>query len=213
MSKLKFYPERSNGYEELMGYYPRYYRGVLEMEALLHYFGSICDDFEAQTEQAYLNNFILAADAETIKSWENALHITYTEQLSLDQRRSVVIGRLSGNGHIGEPEIRLIISAYTQAPVTVDFARGIITVVIAGGIFGEDNLLDTLLRRIPAHLALNMSAEIHRTFRLQLPISYGGATGAEYSPQPVDVKRASTERRETSGGLFYHTRITSKLIE
>lgn len=209
---MKLYEKEQSGYEELVSYYPRFYKTVEEMVALLKYFGSVCDDMEAQAEQAYLNNFIMEADADTIKSWEQTLHISYTEPLSLDQRRRVVLGRVSGNGHIGEPEIRIIIAAYTQAPVTVDFAKGIITVVIAGGIFGEDNLLDTLLRRIPAHLALDMKAEIKRTFRQRIYVGYGGAVGAYFNPQPVDVKRASTERMETAGGLFYHTRITSKLI-
>lgn len=186
MSGIRFYPERNGSYEELMSYYPHYYHGIAEMEALLRYFGGVCDDIETQTEQAYLNNFVLEANEDTIKSWEEMLHIAYTEQLSLDQRRIVVQGRISGNGHIGEPEIRAIISTYTNKPVTVNFEQGTITVVIAGGIFGEDNLLDTLMQRIPAHLKLRLSAEIRQTYH---------------------------QSCTTTGGLFCYTRITSKLIE
>ena len=75
-----------------------------EMVEILKAFGRISDGLEAEIEQAYLNNFILTADAETVKIWEKVLGITYKEKLTLDQRKSVVIGRISGYGHIGEPE-------------------------------------------------------------------------------------------------------------
>ena len=54
------------------------------------------DGLEANIEQTYLNNFILTADAETIKVWEDLLEITYTRPLTLDQRKRVVIARDCG---------------------------------------------------------------------------------------------------------------------
>ena len=72
----KYY--KSN-YEELIIYYPRYYREVFEMVEILKAFGRVSDGLEADIEQAYLNNFILTADAETIKVWEGMLDITYTK--------------------------------------------------------------------------------------------------------------------------------------
>lgn len=237
---MKFYEKyyKSN-YEELITYYPRYYRDVYEMVEILKAFGRISDGLEAEIEQAYLNNFILTADAETVKIWEKVLGITYKEKLTLDQRKSVVIGRISGYGHIGEPEIRGIIANYTENAVAVDFARGVITIVIDGEIFDENNLLETLLRRIPAHLELDMSVRIERTFRQRIDFCYGGATGSYFNPAPVgedrtatapltvgysglltssgtgippNTKRASTGRTEGAGGMFYHTHVKSKLI-
>lgn len=181
----------ASNYKELITYYPRYYRDVFEMVEILKAFGRIADGLEDNIEQTYLNNFILTADAETIAVWEGLLEITYEESLTLDQRRAVVIARLMGYGHIGEPEIRAIIAKYTEEAVAVDFGGGVIYIVINGEVFDETNLLNTLLRRIPAHLALDMKVRIERTFRQQLDVSFGGATGGYFRPEPVGEDRTA----------------------
>lgn len=184
----KYY--KSN-YEELITYYPRYYREVFEMVEILKAFGRVSDGLEADIEQAYLNNFILTADAETIKVWEGMLDITYTKKLTLDQRKRVVIARIMGYGHIGEPEIRGIIANYTERAVAVDFAKGVVFITIEGEIFDEMNLWNTLLRRIPAHLALNVKVHIQRTFRQRIDVHFGGAAGAHFTLAPVGEDRVS----------------------
>ena len=207
MSKLRFYPERERtGYEELMSYYPRYYRGVDEMEAILKYFGGVCDDFEAQTEQAYLNNFIATADADVTKSWEDAFGITYSSTLSLEQRRRVVLGRASGGQHIGEPEIRVLVAVYTDCDIKVDFWAGLITIDIDGEIFDEGNLYETLLSRIPAHLRLKMTARTIRTYRLDLPVSFGAAIGAEQKIEPQPQERKSEIPLSLLSGGYAYTK-------
>ena len=180
-----------NNFEELITYYPRYYRDVFEMVEILKAFGRVADGLEANIEQTYLNNFILTADAGTIKVWEDLLEITYTRPLTLDQRKRVVIARIAGYGHIGEPEIRGIIANYTERAVAVDFKRGVIFITIEGEIFDEMNLWDTIKRRIPAHLALDMKAHIQRKFRQRIDFYFGGATGAHFRPQPVGEDRVS----------------------
>ena len=104
---MKFYERYyKNNYEELTTWYPRFYRDVFEMVEILKASGQVLDALEDKIEQAYLNNFILTADTETISRWETLLGITYSEPLTLPQRKRVVIARLIGYGHIGEPEIR-----------------------------------------------------------------------------------------------------------
>lgn len=237
---MKLYERYYAGcYEELITYYPRYYRDVFEMVAILKAFGRLSDGLMDNIEQTHLNNFILTADLDTIKVWEEILEITYEETLTLDQRKSVVIARLMGYGHIGEPEIREIIAKYTENAVAVDFGGGIIYVTIDGEVFDETNLLKTLLKRIPTHLALNMEIQIERTFRQQIDVHFGGAAGAYFAPLPVsedrtsetglhvayggflapgnkgippEVNHASTGRTSGAGGVFYHTHTKSKLM-
>lgn len=229
-----------NGYEELITYYPRYYREFFEMVELLKALGRISVEMEDNIERAYLNNFILTADAETIKIWEGVLNITYTAKLTLDQRKRVVIARIMGYGHIGEPEIRGIIANYTDTAVTVDFAQGVISITIDGEIFDETNLMNTLLQRIPAHLALDVKAHIRRVFRQRLEVYFSGAVGAHITAPllnepressravyvgysgflspgitgvPLDPETASSRRTDGAGGVFCYTHIKSKLIE
>ena len=237
---MKLYDKyfKSN-YEELITYYPQYYRDVFEMVEILKAHGRIADDLEAHIEQVYLNNFVLTADLETVKIWERILNITYSKPLTLDQRKSVIIGRISGYGHIGEPEIRGVIANYTDNTVEVDLARGIIYIVINGEIFDENNLLNTLLRRIPAHLALNMKIHIRHEFRQTLHISLGGVTGSNLQSEmvgenrtgitdlhvgysgflemnmkgmPLETEYTATSRTDGVGGIYYHTHTKSKLI-
>ena len=57
------------------------------------------------------------------------------------------------------------------------------------------NLWDTLTRRIPAHLALNVKVHIQRTFRRGgYDSSFGGATGAHYTLAPVGEDRVSRKQ-------------------
>lgn len=237
---MKFYEKYYAGsYEELITYYPRLYRDVYEMVEILKAQGRIADALEDDIEQTYLNNFILTADLATVKIWEGILGIIHEGELTLEQRRQVVIGRLGGYGHIGEPEIRDVIAHYTENAVAVDFALGVIYIVIEGEIFDEANLLYTLLHRIPAHLALDMRVHVERTFRQELNVGYAGAAGGFFKTAPVsedraaslpltvahssfltsfgtgippEVKTASTGRAEVTGGMFYHTHTKSKLI-
>lgn len=183
-----------NNFEELITYYPRYYRDVFEMVEILKAFGRVADGLEANIEQTHLNNFILTADAETIRVWEELLDITYTKKLTLDQRKRVVIARIMGYGHIGEPEIRGIIANYTERAVAVDFQRGVVFITIEGEVFDEMNLWDTLLRRIPAHLGLNVKVHIQRTFRHRIDFHFGGAAGAHFTPEPVSEDRVSRRK-------------------
>lgn len=209
---MKFYNKYfKNNYEELLTYYPDFYKNVYEMNQILKAFGSISDDLETAIEQVFFNNFVLTADLETVKIWENILDITYSEKLTLDQRKRVIIGRISGYGHIGEPEIRNIISNYTENSVSIDFRKGKILVDIDGEIFDENNLLNTLLRRIPAHLALNMTLHIKRTFRQNLYFMQLGHAITKISGNPPDKKKFSG-KISSSGGMFCRTYTKSKLI-
>lgn len=193
---MKFYIKYyKNNYEKLLTYYPRYYRDVFEMVEILKAYGKISDVLELQIEQAYLNNFVLEADETTIRGWEDILGITYSKPLSLEQRRRVIIARIAGHGHIGEPEIREVIANYTDKSVSVDFAKGIIYIVIEGEVFDENNLLRTLLRRIPAHLALDMKVHIQRKFRQRIFARVAGRERGLLQHQREREKALCPERR------------------
>lgn len=206
-------PPYPTNFQELCACYPVWYLDVFEMRQILKTEGRLLDGVCASIETIVGDNFILTADETTIRGWEETLGITHSQPMTLDQRRAVVISHFVGTGHIGEPEIRAIISAYTTAQVTVEFDRGVITVSIVGEIFGEDNLLDTLQRRIPAHLALNMSIDIRRTFHHFVDFAVAGAIGSRCIGGPVANDRTAISRQDTAGSAFCYSRITSKLRE
>lgn len=185
-------PPYENRFKELCACMPLFYLDVYEMREILKAQGRLGDGIFEATERVINNNFILLADAETVGQWEDMLKITHDGPMTLDQRKSVIMGFVCGNGHIGEPEIRAIIAQYTPQAVTVGFAKGVIYITIEGEVFGEGSLLETLLRRIPAHLALRIQLRKTRVFRQALSIGYGGAVGTQQEPQFVAEPRNST---------------------
>lgn len=187
---MKFYNRYyESNFHELISHYPRYYRGVFEMAEILKTQGRVLDTLEDAVEQVFLDHFILTADLATIKTWEGFLGVAYEEQPTLEQRRRAVVARLCGLGHIGEPEIRAVIANYTENGAEIDFAQGVVKVLIDGTVFDESSLLDTLLRRVPAHLGLDMSISTRRVFRHLLGIHRGGAAGTVVMPVPAGADR------------------------
>lgn len=185
-------PPYENRFKELCACMPLFYLDVYEMREILKAQGRLGDGIFEATERVINNNFILLADAETVGQWEDMLKITHDGPMTLDQRKSVIMGLVCGNGHIGEPEIRAIIAQYTPQAVTVGFAKGVIYITIEGEVFGEGSLLETLLRRIPAHLALRIQLRKTRVFRQALSVGFGGAVGTQQEPQFVAEPRNST---------------------
>lgn len=193
-------PPYENRFKELCACMPLFYLDVYEMREILKAQGRLGDGIFEATERVINNNFILLADAETVSQWETMLEITRDNSMTLDQRKSVIMGLVCGNGHIGEPEIRAIIAQYTPQAVTVGFAKGVIYITIEGEVLGEGSLLETLLRRIPAHLALRIQLRKRRVFRQALSIGFGGAVGTRQEPQFVAEPRNSTLTLHISHG-------------
>lgn len=189
-----------DNFKELCASMPLFYLDVFEMREILKAEGrlldGVCDGFEL----ILANNFILPADEPTIAKWEKALRIFYEEELTLDQRKQAVIAKITGYGHIGEPEIRAIIACYTAGAVSVAFARGVIYLVIEGEIPGEATLYTTLLDRIPAHLRLGMKIHIRRAYRQDVTFSNGGAVITSFHPDPVGEDRVSRAAMTISFG-------------
>lgn len=184
-------PPYANNFQELCAAMPLFYLEVFEMRAILRAQGRLLDGVCGEVEKLVDVNFILTADEATIQMWEKALKIIYKSKLTLDQRKRVIIGYIIGLGHIGEKEIRDIIGQYTPNHVDFDFLRGTITILVEGEIFDEENLLETLLRRIPAHLGLKISIHIRKQYRQTIPFAQGGAVGSYFFFEPVTPGQAA----------------------
>ncbi|MDR1692903.1 MAG: hypothetical protein LBR72_06045 [Oscillospiraceae bacterium] len=158
---MRLYDNAPGGnYEELKTFYPVWYRGVLEMDALWRVFGGQLDDAQAGIVRAIDNCFIRSADEPTVTGLEAFLSIRYTGTRTLNERRTAVAALFSGHNHIGEPEIRQIVGLFTAGVVGVAFGYGVIGVTVdtvAGEPFQIEDCRAVLLKNIPAHLALMMT--------------------------------------------------------
>ena len=83
----KYFP---GNYDELITYYPKFYRDVLEMRAILEAHGAVLDELEDNIELVFFNNFIDTADEQTISDLEKFLDIKLNRSRSLEVRRRFV---------------------------------------------------------------------------------------------------------------------------
>jgi hypothetical protein len=151
----------ASSYDELITYYPRFYREVFEMDAILRAHGKIADGMEASVEQVFANGFIDTADEETIERLEKFLDIGLYKQRTIEERRRLVKSFFVGSGHVSSSMLIEMIRTYTGAPVStrfepfddagnnrlyLDFERGNEPTLYMG------DILLLLSKKIPAHI-------------------------------------------------------------
>ena len=132
---------------------------MLEMDALWRVWGMHLDDIQAGIIQAADNNFFDFADAQSIGKLEKFLDISYDGPRSLVERRNVVKAYVAGSGHIGQKEIKDMISAFTDGDIALSLVGGAIHITVTRDYGDRFNLYDchiVLDKRIPAHLALSV---------------------------------------------------------
>ncbi len=159
---MKFYDKYfASNYDELITYYPRFYRDVYEMTEILKAHGRIADELEANIEQTFFNASIDYADEATITRLENFLNIYSTKGRTLEERKRFLKSFLIGFGKISASLICQMISAYTNAPVScrfepfddegnnlfyIDFQRA------SNETIYMSDILTLLARKLPAHI-------------------------------------------------------------
>lgn len=102
-----------NNYEELITYYPVFYREVYEMVEILKAQGRLADNLQNSIEQVFSNQFIDSADESVISSYEKIMGIIPDSLKPIEERRRLVKARLIGSGKISASVISDMIKAYT----------------------------------------------------------------------------------------------------
>lgn len=181
----------ASNYDELITYYPRYYREVLEMKAILQAHGRIADGMEDNIEQVYNNCFIDYADEDTIARLEAFLNIGLNKARTLDERRRLVKSYFVGFGKVSASMLAEMIASYTGAAVNIyfepfdeegnnrlyiEFERGEEATLYMSDI----NLL--LSKKIPAHIE----------YRAALTYRYGIGIGKKRTKYTYDYTLSGT---------------------
>lgn len=155
----KYYPGNS---EELITYYPKYYRDVLEMRAILEAHGAVLDELEDNIERVFFNSFIDTADEQAITDLERFLDIKLNRARSLETRRRFVKAFFVGFGKVSASLLAAIINSYTEGPVEAslepfDSAGNNLLKLLYGRGEAETLYIDDidylLSKKIPAHIA------------------------------------------------------------
>lgn len=148
-----------NNYEEIQTWYPAWYREILEMDALWQTYGKQLDEIQTGLVRAVDNTFIKTMDSRTASDWEKFIGIVYDGPRSLAERRNIVKAFFLGQGHIGQKEIRELISVFTNGKIDIKLIKGAIQITVTHDLSDSFNLYDCHLvldHLIPGHLSLSL---------------------------------------------------------
>lgn len=167
---MKFYEKYfGSNYEELIGYYPRFYREIFEMVEILKAQGRIADGMENNIEQTYLNSFIDYADEAAIEKLERFLQTGINKSRALEERRRLVKACFVGFGKVSAPVICQMIGTYTNTPVSCRFepfdedGNNMLYIDFqynCGDTIYMSDILMLLSKKLPGHIAYNIVYEM-----------------------------------------------------
>ena len=168
---MKFYDNYwPDCYDELITYYPRFYRDVLEMDAILHAHGHLADQMQDGIEKVYLSSFIDYMDEQTVAQMVQFLHIGLNKKRTLEERRRLVKSFFVGLRKVSASMLAEMIQSYTQAAVDsvfeisddegnntlyINFERGDVATLYMS------DIMMLLERKIPAHINWRAAVAYH----------------------------------------------------
>ena len=147
-------------YDELITYYPLFYREVREMNEILKAQGELADGLENSIEQIFSDCFIDSADKNVISGYERIIGIVPDDTKSVDERRSLVKSHLVGTGKMSASLITEMIKVYTGAQAECELKNNCLYITAERGEKSHINLVDIsalLAKKLPAHIMSELS--------------------------------------------------------
>lgn len=163
---MKLYNDHRSSYEELLTYYPEFYREVYEMVEILKAQGKLVDNVQNGIEQVFSNQFIDSADEEVISLYEKISGIVPDRFKTIEERRKTVKSHLIGSGKISASVIADMIRIYTDSDTVCSlelFDKAGNQQLYINADIGNASSLDVsviedfLSLRLPAHLNHELS--------------------------------------------------------
>lgn len=108
-------------YEELISFYPRYYREIYEMQAILDAFGTIFDALQADIDVVLSNAFIDYADEQTVARLEAFFEIRTDPTKTLEDRKRQIKWYYAGIGKVSASFLKEMLSEITDAILDITF--------------------------------------------------------------------------------------------
>lgn len=116
-----FNPYWKSKYDELITFYPRFYREVFEMDAILRAEGALADGIQSGIELVLNNTFVDTADEATIELLSNTFGVGISKDKSLEERRRIIKSYIAGFGKVSASFLKEQFSQITQADLDITF--------------------------------------------------------------------------------------------
>lgn len=148
--------------EELLSYYPTFYRNVKEFVALQEAIAKQLDKLFEAFQICGDDSNILTASENVIAFFEKIIGIKYASLRTLEERRRLILVYYNIFGKVSASKIKSVLSFYTEADVNIKFTTKdsngnyILEIVFdgikKGGSIDLENINILLKKIIPAHL-------------------------------------------------------------
>lgn len=155
--------------EELLSFYPRFYREIKEISAINEAMATEIDKIIDCGQKVLNDSNITTADESIIKFYEDIIGIGYSSLRTLEERRRLVLAYYNIFGKVSASKIKNAIMYYTGAEVEIRFTNKdkkgnyILEIECVRGTISSLFLDDIALlckKILPAHLFLNFSITI-----------------------------------------------------
>ena len=210
-------------YDELITFYPDYYRRVKEMQAILHAQGALMDGLVTAIDLIIDNNFIVSAHEDMIERLESYLGIAPLSN-DLEERRQYIMSYFIGFGHISASSLKKLIRLFTQDDSWVSFSlkdnnnNYILKISIQKkhGVNPDWEALYKLIdNRIPAHISMSRNIifpspnlSLHVGFTLRTTENISTFTVPDFDFSTINVLTTPDDDWLTmpNGDILYYER-------
>lgn len=110
-----------SGEDELNSYIPRFWKGILEMNANNCFAGYTLDRMAKDIQQMLFDRFFDSCSLAMLARYEEFLKITHTDNMSLPDRRTTVKMRWNGSGKMTGSRIRSIVKECCNCDCDITF--------------------------------------------------------------------------------------------
>lgn len=212
-----------SGEDELNSYIPKFWKGILEMNANNYFAGYTLDRMAKDIQQMLYDRFFDSCSLAMLTRYEEFLKITNTDKMSVADRRATVKMRWNGSGKMTGSRIRSIVKecCNCDCDVTFDSSQLIIDTIFK---FEENPIIYVAIIRnmienstFPAHIEIvfrcsinlnidNRNLEQFQVNKINLHTSFEDDAGEIAVSQTLRTEVTFTESIEASVTILKNVR-------
>lgn len=152
-----FYNLERPNYEEIVSYGPKWWTEYKEMDAVYRYAGWTLDLMAYWLERVVNNQFPQLADETTLRSLAKIMKVDDSDKMELDELRETVSMYYAGSGKLSGSVIQNLVKTYIGCDSEILWDGTVLRIFLSDTTNVSDKLLNVLLRRMPAHIAYEIT--------------------------------------------------------
>lgn len=152
-----FYNNQRPNYEEIASYGPKWLGEFKEMDAVYRFAGWTLDIMAKFMEQIINNQFPQLADEKTVRLLAKIMKIDDFDIMELDDLREMVSVYYAGSGKLSKSVLQNLVKTYIGCDSEILWEGQVLRIFLSDARNVSEKLLNVLLRRMPAHIAYEIT--------------------------------------------------------